>query len=181
MFTVHFWNCKKWDLVKKMIREIYLFDFTSFFGLNILKYTWNCMRSVFSIHVTNMWTWRSQKWSATPPNSNGHFDIFSAPYFHLIVICSGSKKEFSVYREKAKYCEIGVILDPVLAALKLWFHEIFVVTKKYDCRWVVQFYEIFASTTIINSFTHYFCNKNFLKLHNWDNIWSGTSPKAVSI
>ena len=25
-----FWNCKKWNLVKKFFREIDLFDFTSF-------------------------------------------------------------------------------------------------------------------------------------------------------
>ena len=30
----HFWNCKKWILVKKFFREIDLFYFTSFFGLD---------------------------------------------------------------------------------------------------------------------------------------------------
>ena len=51
------------------------------------------------------------------------------------------------YRRKAKYL-IGVILDLVLAVFKFWFHEIFVVIKKYYCR-VVQFHGIFASTIII--------------------------------
>ena len=32
-----FWNCKKWNLVKKKFREIYSFNFTSFFGLDLFK------------------------------------------------------------------------------------------------------------------------------------------------
>ena len=55
----------------------------------------------------------------------------------------------AIHRGKEKKYLIGVILDQVLAVFKFWFHEIFVVTKKYYCR-VVQFYEIFASTIIIN-------------------------------
>ena len=35
----HFWNCKKWNLVKIKFREIDLFDFTSFFGLDFFKFS----------------------------------------------------------------------------------------------------------------------------------------------
>ena len=35
----HFWNCKKWNLVKKFFREIELFNFTSFFGLDFFKFS----------------------------------------------------------------------------------------------------------------------------------------------
>ena len=38
----HFWNCKKWNLVKKIIREIDLFDFTSFFGLDFFNFLAHC-------------------------------------------------------------------------------------------------------------------------------------------
>ena len=38
--------------------------------------------------------------------------------------------ETKYYRGKAKYL-IGVILDPVLAVFKFWFHEIFVDTKYF--------------------------------------------------
>ena len=35
----HFWNCEKWNLVEIFFREIDLFDFTSFLGLDILKFS----------------------------------------------------------------------------------------------------------------------------------------------
>ena len=36
----HFWNCQKWSLAKMFFfREIDLFDFTSFFGLDFLKFS----------------------------------------------------------------------------------------------------------------------------------------------
>ena len=35
----HFWNGKKWILVKKKFRQIGLFDFTSFFGLDFFKFS----------------------------------------------------------------------------------------------------------------------------------------------
>ena len=34
-----FWNCKKWILFKIFFREIDLFDFTSFFGLDFFKFS----------------------------------------------------------------------------------------------------------------------------------------------
>ena len=34
----HFWNCKKWNLVKKNIREIDLFDFMSFLAWTFLNF-----------------------------------------------------------------------------------------------------------------------------------------------
>ena len=54
---------------------------------------------------------------------------------------------------KAKYL-IGAILDPVLAVFKFKFHEFFAST-------------INNSSKLIYSF---FCNKKFVKLHNWGNI-----------
>ena len=91
-------------------------------------------------------------------------------------------------RGKSKYF-IGVILDPVLAVFlikKILISRNFCCYKKILLQTrFVQFHEIFASTTtiIINQFIHYFCNKNFVKLHNWGNICSSTSrqPKAASI
>ena len=35
-----FWNCKKWSLVKIKFREIYLFEFLCFFGLDFIKRIW---------------------------------------------------------------------------------------------------------------------------------------------
>ena len=35
----HFWNGKKWNLVKINFREIDLFDFTSFWGLDFFKFS----------------------------------------------------------------------------------------------------------------------------------------------
>ena len=35
----HFWNCKKWNLVKIKFLEIDLFDFTIFFGLDFFKFS----------------------------------------------------------------------------------------------------------------------------------------------
>ena len=35
----HFWNCKKWNFVKTFFREIDLFDFTSFFGMDFFKFS----------------------------------------------------------------------------------------------------------------------------------------------
>ena len=35
----HFWNCKKWNLVKNIFYENDLFDFTSFFGQDFFKYS----------------------------------------------------------------------------------------------------------------------------------------------
>ena len=37
LIFVKFWNCKKWNLVKKKFHEKDLFDFTSFFALDFLK------------------------------------------------------------------------------------------------------------------------------------------------
>ena len=45
----------------------------------------------------------------------------------------------------------------------------------------VQFHESFV-TKIMNILIYYYCwSKNFVKLHNWGNIWSGTSPKLANI
>ena len=38
----HFWNCKKWNLVQKIIREIVLFHFTSFLAWPFLNYLAYC-------------------------------------------------------------------------------------------------------------------------------------------
>ena len=42
MIFGHFWNCKKWILVQKFFREIDLFDFRNYFGLDFLKFSWLC-------------------------------------------------------------------------------------------------------------------------------------------
>ena len=38
----HFWICKKWNLVKKIIREIDWFDFTSFLAWTFLNFLAHC-------------------------------------------------------------------------------------------------------------------------------------------
>ena len=40
----HFWNCKKWNLVEKIIRGIDLFDFTSFLAWILLNFLAHCAR-----------------------------------------------------------------------------------------------------------------------------------------
>ena len=42
----HFLNGKIWNLVKKIIRKIDLFDFMSFFGLDFFKILWPTMRFI---------------------------------------------------------------------------------------------------------------------------------------
>ena len=39
LIFVHFRNCKKWNLVKKIFREIDLFDFTSFLAWTFFKFS----------------------------------------------------------------------------------------------------------------------------------------------
>ena len=40
---VHFWNCKKWNLIKIKFREIDLFDFTSFLAWTFLNILTHCV------------------------------------------------------------------------------------------------------------------------------------------
>ena len=47
----HFWKCKKWNLVKKKFREINLFDFTSFFGLDFFLIFWPTVMVVRYIYI----------------------------------------------------------------------------------------------------------------------------------
>ena len=47
----HVWNCKKWNLVKKIIRDINLFDFTSILAWPFFKFSgplWNCVLCFFA-------------------------------------------------------------------------------------------------------------------------------------
>ena len=52
----HFWNCKKWILVKIKVREIELFDFTSFFGRGLFFiFLSHCEVCVCKLHIKNAW------------------------------------------------------------------------------------------------------------------------------
>ena len=61
----HFWNCQKWNLVKKIFCEIGLFDFTSFFDLDFVKFSgplcnvlllwsWICSKIILQVWLWNM-------------------------------------------------------------------------------------------------------------------------------
>ena len=58
----HFWNCKKWNLVKKKFCEIDLFDFMSFFGLDFFKFSgplW-IYNYTYKIDVVKITSWEKK-------------------------------------------------------------------------------------------------------------------------
>ena len=93
----------------KVISRIFFADALCFSVENIFHLTWTWTSLTFTVWYKCIKVDNFGRCGKTAINS-----------YHL---------EFIGFREKNKIFIIGVILDPVLAVFKIWFHEIFAVTK----------------------------------------------------